>query len=187
VTQLSATIRIPTLLCAATLLTMALVATAVADESEKAAPTVSEQVLGLEAMCAENSEAMATRQAEKSLYERLGGKEKIHAIVTEVVRLHGVNDDIKHFLDGVDQKHLIDMVTEFLVVGTGGPGEYTGRSMVDSHAYLELTNADFLTAGSDIMQAMNNKECGEAEIQEVICALVSLRDQVVIESEKVVQ
>jgi hemoglobin len=163
------------------------VTVAVADETKAVPPTVSEQVLSLEAMCAENAEAMATRQTEKSLYERLGGEEKIHAIVAEVVRLHGVNEPIKHLLDGIDQKHLIDMVTEFLVVGSGGPGEYTGRSMADSHDYMELTNADFLAAGSDVMQAMKNKECGEAEMQEVICALVSLRDQVVIESEKVVK
>lgn len=150
-------------------------------------PTVAEQVAGLEAMCAANSEAMATRQSEKSLYERIGGEEKIHEIVTEVVRLHGQNEQIAHLLDGVDQSHLIEMVTQFLVVATGGGGEYTGKGMVEAHDHLKLTNADFLAAGGDVIQSMKTAGCGEDEIQEVVCAFVGLRKAVVIESERNVQ
>jgi hemoglobin len=130
------------------------------EKTEKPAPTANEQVLGLEAMCAENSEAMGARQSEKSLFERLGGEEKIHAIVAELVRLHGENEQIKRVLEGVDQDHLVKMVTQFLVVGSGGGGEYTGRNMPDAHAHLKLSNADFLAAGGDVMQAMKNEGHG---------------------------
>jgi len=188
VTQISPTIQRLVILCGVILLATGFVGSATAgeDEGEKA-PTTREQVLGLDAMCAENAEAMAARQTEKSLYERLGGEEKIHEIVVEIVRLHGINPVIKHTLEGVDEARLIHGVTQFLVAGSGGPAEYKGRNMVDAHSHLELTNAEFLAAGGDVMQGMKNKECGEAEIQEVVCVLVSLRDQVVIDADKKVE
>jgi len=156
-----------------------------ADEHAEATPAA--QVMSLEEMCAANADAMAGRQAEKSLYDRLGGKEKIHEIVVEVIGLHDENEAIKGLMEGVDHAHLIDSVTDFLVAATGGPDEYKGMDMEKAHAHLQLTNADFLAAGGDVMQGMKNKGCGEAEIQELICAFVSLRSQVVIESEREVK
>ena len=44
---------------------------------------------------------------------------------------------------------------------------------------LELSNADFLSAGSDVTKAMHNLGYGEEEIQEVICILVSMKDLVI--------
>lgn len=156
------------------------------DQGEKAtpAPSVNEQLVSLEGMCAQSAEAMAAADSAKSLYERLGGKEGIHKIVTEVVRLHGQNKDFDRFMGKVDTKHLVESVTQFLVSATGGPGKYEGQNMVDAHAHLKLTNADFLSAGHDVMQGMKNMGCKEAEINEVICMFVSLRDQVVIDSDK---
>ena len=55
-------------------------------EAEPAAePTPDEQVGAMQADCAAAAEAMAARQAESSLYERLGGREAIQGVVTEVV------------------------------------------------------------------------------------------------------
>ncbi len=46
---------------------------------------------------------------------------------------------------------------------------------------MKLTNADFMTAGADVIQAMKNLEYGQNEIDEVVCALVGLRSQVVLD------
>lgn len=146
----------------------------------KAAPSADEQVAGLEQMCAENADAMALRQSEKSLYERMGGDEKIHEITREVVRLHLQNPKIVHLLDGVDNDQLAHGVAQFIIAGTGGPSVYAGPSLTASHAHLKLTNDDFMAAGGDVIQAMKNVGCGENEINEMVCALVSLRDQVVL-------
>ena len=153
-------------------------------EKEKVPPTVREQIRSLESMCAENAEARAKADKEKSLYERLGGEEKIRGIVTEIVRLHDKNKDFERFMGDVDQELLIERVTQFLVIGAGGSSHYEGRNMTDAHAHLKLTNADFLSAGGDVMQAMKNKGCEQPEINEVVCMLVSLRSEVVIDSDK---
>jgi len=150
-------------------------------------PTVSEQVLGLEAMCAENADAIAARQAEKSLFERLGGEKGIREFVTEIVAQHDKNPDFERFMGDVDQAALIDGVTDFVVAGTGGGGSYEGRDMPDAHKHLKLTNADFLSAGSDVMKAGKKLGVGENEVQEFICVLVSLRAATVVDEDKVVQ
>jgi hemoglobin len=150
------------------------------------APSTAEQVKGLEAMCAAHSEEMAAHPPEGSLYERIGGRDKIHEIVVEIVRRHNVNKPLLSVMKNVNEKRLIDNVTDFLVVGSGGPGEYRGLDMADAHEHLKLTNEHFLAAGSDVMEAMRTSGCGEAEIQEVVCMLVSLRSEVVIASEKVI-
>jgi len=162
---------------------------AVADDAmprkeHKEAPSVSEQVRSLESMCAVNADATKKLNAKESLYERLGGGDGIRAMVTEIVRLHARNKDFERFMGDIDQDRLIENVTQFLILGAGGPGEYKGRNMVDAHTHLKLTNADFLSAGSDVVQAMKSKGYQEREINEVICLLVSFREAVVVDSDK---
>jgi hemoglobin len=141
--------------------------------------TPDEQVAELEQMCAEAGSAMEARQTESTLFERVGGREGLRIVVEDTVRRHLVNEQIKHLLEDVDTDRLVTLVTDFLVVSTGGEGDYHGRNMADAHAHLELTNADFLAAGSDLGAAMEGAGWGEDERQELLCAFVGLRGEVV--------
>jgi hemoglobin len=154
------------------------------DEAEKAPATPDEMIQGMEAGCAATAEARAARHEETPLFERLGGEEGIHALTVEIVRLHMENEAIVHLMPETEegQAHLADGVARWMIMATGGPADaYDGPSLTDSHEHLELTNADFLAAGGDVIQAMKNLEHGENEIDEVVCSLVSLREQVVLE------
>lgn len=142
-------------------------------------PTPDEHVAELEAMCAEAGDAIAARQAEASLYDRVGGRESIHTVVADTVARHLVNEQILHLMEGVDADHLISQVTDFLVVATGGEGEYIGRNMAEAHAHLELSNVEFLAAGHDLGAAMDAAGWGADEKQELLCAFVGLRGEVV--------
>ena len=51
----------------------------------------------------------------------------------------------------------------------------------EGSASTHLTDADFLSAGGDILKAMQTMGYGENEITEFVCILVSLKDQVVLE------
>ncbi|MHC4177144.1 MAG: group I truncated hemoglobin [Planctomycetota bacterium] len=144
-----------------------------------AEPTVDEQIQTLDQMCADASEAMEARQEAQSLYDRAGGRDGIGQVVQETVRLHLENEQIVRLFDDVDAEKLIQLVTDFLVVATGGEGEYTGRDMVAAHADLNLTNDDFLAAGGDLNKAMQTAGLGDDESQEILCAFVGLRADVV--------
>jgi hemoglobin len=141
---------------------------------------VEEHMATLHQMCEESADARAARQAETPLYDRLGGYDKISALTTKIVNLHEQNEAIKHLMDGVDGEQLAKHVADFVASGTGGPQKYTGKDMVSAHEHLKLTDADFLAAGGDIITAMKSFSYGEEEVEEVICILVSLKDQVVL-------
>ena len=155
-------------------------ATAAAPATKAPAPTPDEQVAALEAQCQSSAEARTKRHAEKTLFQRLGGEAKIHALTQEVVRLHLQNPTIKHLFAHGDNDELAKRVAQFMISGTGGPKVYEGPTLAKSHADMKLTNADFMSAGGDIIQAMKNLGYGENEINDVVCTLVGLRDQVVL-------
>ncbi len=147
---------------------------------DEAVPAVDDPMKSLQAMCEASAEARTARHNATPLYERLGGYERIHALTTEIVRLHLQNEDIKGKFVHVDPAALAGHVADFMAAGTGGTAKYTGRTLPDSHAHLGLTDADFLAAGGDIVKAMQNLGYGQQEIDEVVCILVSLKDQVVL-------
>lgn len=161
------------------LMAVGLVAFAGDDSAKKEAPTVDEQIAGLQAMCKENAGPSAERQEKDSLYNRLGGYDKIHKLCETIIQNHDINEDIKHTMEGVDYDKLADHLADFISAGTGGTAEYTGRDMKSSHAHLELTDADFLSAGGDIVKSMKSMEYEQNEINDFLCILVSMKDQVV--------
>jgi len=142
-------------------------------------PSVDEQVAGLVKMCADSEEARVARQTAKPLYFRLGEHDGVHKMTTEVVRLHSINPDFERFWGHIDEEKLIKNLDDFIATGTGGPKGYEGRDMPSAHAHLELSNADFLSAGGDVMKGMQNLGYGEEEIQEFVCILVSMKDLVI--------
>ena len=142
--------------------------------------TVDEQMNSLKGMCKDSAETRKARHQNKSLYERLGGYEQIKALTTEILRLHHQNDAIKSMFADIDNELLTKRIADFLASGTGGYEKYTGRSLPDSHVNLNITDAHFLTAGADIMKSMKNLQYGQDESDEVLCILVSLKDQVVL-------
>ncbi len=141
--------------------------------------STAEQMAGLGTMCDETTSARKDRQNHESLYSRLGGYDKILNFTTELVRLHLENPAISPMLKGVDCDLLARHVADFTAAGTGGTANYTGRPMVAAHAHLNLTDADFLSAGGDVVKAMQNMGYQQNEIDEFVCILVSLKDQVV--------
>ena len=144
---------------------------------EKAA--VDPAVLQMQADCAAAADAMAARQAETSLYDRLGGRDAIFTVTTDVIRRHRVNATIVHLMEGVVDAHLIAQVTDFLSQAAGGDVEYHGKNMVDAHAHMALTDEHFLSAGGDVQAALEAAGVGADEIQEVMCLFASLHGDVV--------
>ncbi|PIQ59239.1 MAG: hypothetical protein COW00_10945 [Bdellovibrio sp. CG12_big_fil_rev_8_21_14_0_65_39_13] len=161
-------------------LALLLTLTSCASKSKDDSQTAAKQVSGLQAMCKDSTPAMKKRQEDKSLYLRLGGEKKIEALVTSIYIAHKKNEQIGHMLAHVDKDRFIKNVTQFLVVGTGGKGKYSGRNMKDAHSHLNVSNSDFMSAGNDVQNSMKSMNYGENEIQEVVCALVSFIPQVVV-------
>ena len=147
--------------------------------TEKQIVSAKDQVAGAEKMCSENASAMKQRQQQRSLYSRLGERDGIEKFSTNLYAAHQSNDQIGHRFKGVDQQKFITNVTNFIVSNSGGGGEYQGRNMISVHKSMDITHADFLAAGGDVQAVLKDLGRGENEIQEVVCFLVSLSQEVI--------
>jgi hemoglobin len=145
--------------------------------------TPAEQILAMEQGCSATAAQRMKRQAEKTLFVRLGGEEKILALTREIVRLHRQNPAIGHYFAKSDPEVAAQHAAAFITTGTGGPAVYKGPDLRTTHARMGITNEDFVVAGKDIVQAMTSLGHGPNEIDEMVCTLVSLRDQVVREDQ----
>ncbi len=137
------------------------------------------QVAELKKMFADSAQARAERQRRKPLYERLGGRPALEAVVADIVELHFTEAITKPLCKGVDQQKLVRLVVEFLCRGAGGPETYTGRDMVSAHAHLGMTDVHFMAAGDQIMRVLRKYGVPEPEQQEVMCLIIAHHDDVI--------
>src|SRR5580765_8291049 len=113
--------------------------------------------------------AVATTPARKktpvaavpSLYDRLGGVYSIAVVVDHFVdrvmadpRLNP-NAKVDEAHDKVPPAGFKYLVTEQVCWATGGPQTYTGRSMRDSHAHLEITEFEWQSFLDDLHQTFD--------------------------------
>ncbi|MBS9402262.1 group 1 truncated hemoglobin [Halomonas sp. TRM85114] len=116
------------------------------------------------------------------LYESLGGRAGIDKLVNRIVDLHLQNDVAGpryRALDAEAIDHAREKVKEFLAAGAGGPVEYTGRSMIETHTGMNVSAAEFVAVVDDIMQAMKEMEYPQPVCNEVLGVAYSLKEEII--------
>jgi hemoglobin len=126
-----------------------------------------------------------TTPAAPTLYERLGSTSGIRALVDDILQAHMENDVIKaRFLPYADQPErlaeLKGLLAKFLEAGSGGPAEYTGRSMVEAHRGLNIGAAEYMAAIDDIMAVLAKHEVDETARKDVLFISYSLMREIVL-------
>lgn len=116
--------------------------------------------------------------SEASLYERLGGEEKIRSIATSILENHLANDTINARYVDSDRERVIQIVTEFICAGTGGPQEYTGKDMLTTHRGMNINEAEYMAVIDDIMGALDSHDVGDKEKQEMLMIAYSLKNEI---------
>lgn len=116
--------------------------------------------------------------SEQSLYERLGGEDKIRAIATSIFDNHAGNSAVSARYKDSDRDRVIQVVTEFVCAGTGGPQEYTGKDMLAAHRGMNINETEYLAVIDDIMNALDSNGVGDQEKQEVLMIAYSLKGEI---------
>jgi len=116
----------------------------------------------------------------KTLYERLGGTEGITKIVDDVIENHLKNPIIKtRYINAKDLERARHMSVEFFVVGSGGPGIYTGKDMITTHKGMNISEQEFMAVLDDILDALDKNNVGEEERKDVLAILYSLKGEII--------
>ena len=116
--------------------------------------------------------------SEASLYERLGGEEKIRDIVNTVFDNHLASDAVKARYAGSDRDAVIRHVTDFICAGTGGPQSYGGKDMREAHKGMNVNEGEYVAVLDDILAALESHGVGRREQEELLMIAYSLRGDI---------
>ena len=116
---------------------------------------------------------------EKSLFERLGGKPALTAVVDEFVARAAADTRINMKFGKTDIPRLKFHLVEQLCAATGGPCKYTGRSMKAAHKDMKVTEGEFNALVEDLVGALDKFNVPEKEKGELLAILGPLKDQIV--------
>jgi hemoglobin len=121
-----------------------------------------------------------------SLYDRLGGVYNIATVVDDLIDRIMVDprlnanprvDEAHHRVAPAGFKFL---VTEMVCWAAGGPQQYSGRPMGDSHRDLMITEAEFQAFMDDFQQTLDKFQVPQAERDELNAIVESTKDGVVV-------
>jgi hemoglobin len=121
-----------------------------------------------------------------SLYERLGGRPFIDRFASDFVdglanpQLNAQNPRVERVRRRLDAGALKKKVADAFSAWAGGPGPYTGRSMREAHAPLELTEADWAIVASDIRTSLDKHGVAAAERAEALQLLDRAKQDIVL-------
>jgi hemoglobin len=116
---------------------------------------------------------------QKSLYERLGGKDAIVAVVDDFVANVAADNRINHYFAKTDIARLKTNLADQICAGTGGPCTYKGRDMKTAHAGMGVTNADFDALVGDLVKTLDKFKVPEKEKGELLGILGPMRPSIV--------
>jgi hemoglobin len=114
-----------------------------------------------------------------ALYRALGGTDGITKVVdAALAEIHG-DLRINFFFEKTDMADLRRLLIEQICAATGGPCEYTGRSMEEAHSGLNLRDADFDAFVEDLVRAMDSQKVPKDLQKQLLGLLGPMRPQVV--------
>ena len=126
-------------------------------------------------------------QDKPSLYDRLGGIYNIATVIDDFIDRIMVDerlnanprvDEAHHRVSPPGFKYL---VTEMLCDASGGPQEYSGRTMGDSHRHLMITEEEWKAFMDDLQQTLDKFEVPQPEQDEVKAIVESTKEAIVVE------
>jgi hemoglobin len=146
-------------------------------------------VLGLAVACGGGNKKEDTMAAgggdetaatgDKSLYDRLGGKDAITAVVDDFVANVAADNRINAFFANTDIPALKTMLVDQICEATGGPCTYTGRSMKEAHTGMGVKEEDFAALVEDLVKSLDKFKVPEKEKTELLTALGGMKGDIV--------
>ena len=116
---------------------------------------------------------------QQSLYDRLGGAAAVTAVVDDFVGRCAADSRINGKFARTDVPRLKAMLVEQVSAATGGPVQYTGRRMAETHRGMGVTGGEFEALVEDLLATLNKFSVPGALQAELIGILAPIRSDVV--------
>ncbi len=129
--------------------------------------------------CATGGGEKKSSAAKKPLYDRLGGKDAITAVVADFVGRVAADARINARFANTDIAHLNQMLVEQICQASGGPQKYTGKDMKTAHAGMKITDDEFNALVEDLKGALDKFKVPAAEQGDLLGALGPMKPDIV--------
>ena len=120
-----------------------------------------------------------TTSTEKSLYDRLGGKTAITAVVDDFVGRVAADTRINGKFSNANIPRLKSMLVDQICQASGGPCTYTGRDMKSAHAGMGVSGRDFDALVGNLVSTIHKLKVPEREKNELLGALGPMKGDIV--------
>ena len=114
-----------------------------------------------------------------SLYERLGGRTAITALLDDAVNNIATDPRVKRRFGNANPEHLKGNLVDLLCERAGGPFVYKGRNMADAHEGMMIRDDEFDALMDDIAKSFDKFKVPAAERRESLAILGQMRGAVV--------
>lgn len=127
---------------------------------------------------------LQAQSGQKSLYDRLGGKTAIVAVVDDFVGNVAADKRINAFFAATAadkarlakfKEHLVNQICE----AAGGPCKYTGKDMKTAHQGMGISSADFTALVEDLTKTLVKFKVGKTEQDQLLGVLGPMKAQIV--------
>jgi len=115
----------------------------------------------------------------KPLYDRLGGKDAIVAVVDDFMLNVSADALIKGRFEHADVANLKKQLVDQICSATGGPCKYTGKDMKVAHTGMQIKDDEFNALVDDLKKSLVKFKVGEKEQGELLGTLAQLKPQIV--------
>lgn len=113
-----------------------------------------------------------------TLYEQLGGQEGIGRVVERFYEKVLADPRINGFFAHTDMKKQIRHQTLFISWATGGPNQYTGKSMAKAHEGMHLQDVHFQAVAEHLVSSLQEFGVGKEQIEQVVEKVASIKDDI---------
>ena len=123
--------------------------------------------------------AGAATMEKKSLYDRLGGRPAITAVVDDFIGNVASDPRINQRFAGANIPRLKTMLVDQICEAAGGPCKYTGATMEAAHRGMRVTDAEFGALVEDLVKSLDKFRVPAQEKGELLGALGGMKPQIV--------
>jgi hemoglobin len=114
--------------------------------------------------------------SEKTLYDRLGKKEGIRAVVDDFYDRLLTDAELGPFFEGADMEKLRRTQTDFLCEAAGGPETYDAEPVREAHLHIPFTPDHIQRAVELLYESLDAFDVSEEDADAVVQAIAAYEE-----------
>jgi hemoglobin len=114
-----------------------------------------------------------------NIYQQLGGQPKIEEVVDNFITEIEFDAVLFTFFKDSNIERFREKLSEHICMLTGGPCKYSGDSMQQVHAGMNITEAEFNHSVDLFINAMTKADIPHSVQNKVLAVIIHTRDQMI--------